>query len=197
MNKVTKYIPIGFILFIFLACSAFPSGRAEEKPDRQEARMYWVLDGSMSPESAEMYLERYLFPTSLAAMLWTDFSRQGNEIRFDTSGGYRIVRKQRVLAEPIGAYTVYGYDLIVQVTWSDERGSASRRTLDSYKVRFSYPDSAETGSDSPPTAVLPQPLEQALIAGIKEDGRLSGKARVEQIEYLGSGRFTATVLIVD
>ena len=232
MNKVTKYIPIGILIFIFLSGPAFPSGRAEEPAGKQEARVFWILDGTMSAESAEMFLERYLFPTSLALMLWTEFSLQGQEVRFDTWGGYRVVRKQRVLAQPLGEYTVYGYDLIIDVTRPAEGrpaqgrpaeapGSgarpASRRTAfgekqESYVVRFSYPESADPGSGSPPLAgvqqgvrpsgvqpssVLPQPLEQALLAGIKADGRPTGKARVEQIEYLGSGRFRAMVLVGD
>jgi hypothetical protein len=165
-------------------------------------------------------------------MLWTEFSLQGQEVRFATSGGYRVVRKQRVLAEPLGEYTVYGYDLIIDVTCPAEgrpaeatgsgaRSASSRtafgeksegRTPESYVVRFSYPESADSGSGSQPKAgvqhgvwpsgvrpsgVLPQPLEQALLAGIKADGRPTGKARVEQIEYLGSGRFRATVLVGD
>jgi hypothetical protein len=227
MNKVTKYIPIGILIFIFLSGPAFPSGRAEEPAGKQEARVFWILDGAMSAESAEMFLERYLFPTSLALMLWTEFSLQGQEVRFDTSGGYRVVRKQRVLAEPLGEYAVYGYDLIIDVTRPAEGrpaeapGSgarpASRRTAfgekqKSYMVQFSYPESADPLSGSPPKAgvhqgvrpsgvrpsgVLPQPLEQALLAGIRADGRPTGKARVEQIEYLGSGRFRATVLVGD
>jgi hypothetical protein len=222
MNKVTKYIPIGVLIFIFLSGPAFPSGRAEEPAGKQEARVFWILDGTMSAESAEMFLERYLFPTSLALMLWTEFSLQGQEVRFGTSGGYRVVRKQRVLAEPLGEYAVYGYDLIIDVTRPAEAtGSGARpasrrtafgeksegRTPESYVVQFSYPESADSGSGPPPKAgvqhgvrpsgVLPQPLEQALLAGIKADGRPTGKARVEQIEYLGSGRFRATVLVGD
>lgn len=205
MNKVTRYIPIGVILFVLLSCSAFPSGRVEEPSGKQEARVFWVLDGSMSTESAEMFLERYLLPTSVAAMLWTEFTLQGNEVRLDTQGGYRVVRKQRVLTEPIGAYVVHGYDLIIDVTRSSSApppAGSRAQSADSYVVRFSYPESADSGSGSTPKAVqpsgvLPQPLQQALLAGIREDGRTSGKARVQLIEYLGSGRFRATVLVGD
>jgi hypothetical protein len=201
MSKVTKHIPVSVLIFILLSCSAFPSGRVEEPPGKQEARIFWILDGSMSAESAEMFLERYLFPTSLAAMFWTEFSVQGNEVRFDTKGGYRIVRKQRVLTESLGAYTVYGYDLIIEMTWPAEARPAESapdsRSRKTYEVRFSYPESADSASGIRPSGVLPQPLEQALLAGIGEDGRSSGNARVDQVEYLGSGRFRATVLVGD
>jgi hypothetical protein len=198
MNKVTKYIPMGVLIFILLSCSAFPSGRGEAPKGKQEARVFWILDGTMSSESAEMFLERYLFPTSLATLLWTDFTLRGDEVRFETNGGYRIVRKQRVFEQPIGAYTVYGYDLIIDITVP--AGAPAGRTVESYEVEFSYAEAADTGDQpagSPAEAVLPQPLEQALLAGIREDGRSSGKARVGQIDYLGSGRFKATVLIAD
>jgi hypothetical protein len=208
MNKVTQYVLISTLVFILLACSAFPSGRVEEPSGKQEARVFWILDGSMSAESAEMFLERYLFPTSLAVMLWTDFTLQGAEVRFDTLGGYRIVRKQRVLAEPIGAYIIYGYDLIIDVVrpaggrpaeGRTGKGRAeaapSGRTVKTYTVRFSYAGSAE--EESRPKGVLPQPLEQALLAGIRADGRSSGKVRVDRVEYLGSGRFEALVLVGD
>lgn len=143
----------------------------------------------MSEESAEMFLERYLLPTSLAAMLWTEFFREGEEVRFDTQGGYRVVRKRQALSEPFGAYTVYGYDLIIDVTVTPP---APHRSPDSYSVRFSYSES--TGADS---GVIPQPLEQALLTAIRESGRSSGMARVGNISYLGSGKFNATVLIGD
>jgi len=100
--------------------------------------MFWVLEGSMSAESAEMFLERYLLPTSLAAMLWTEFSMEGEEVRFDTQGGYRVVRKTQTLSESLGAYTVYGYDLMINVSVSPP---APRRSPDSYTVRFSYSES--------------------------------------------------------
>jgi hypothetical protein len=196
MNKVSKLVPSGILLFILLSCSAFPAGRVEQPAGKQEARVYWILDGTMSAESAEMYLERYLFPTSLALMLWTEFTAQRDEVRFDTLTGYRVVRKQRVLSESIGTYTVYGYDLIIDIVRPDGRTPAQQRAADraatTYDLQFSYPESVDAGS-----AVLPQPLEQALLAGIRQDGRSSGRARVERIEYLGSGRFTATVLVAD
>ena len=198
MNKTIKCIPIGILIFTLLSCSAFPSGRVEEPKGKQETRVFWVLDGTMSAESAEMFLERYLFPTSLATMLWTYFTLRGNEARFETNGGYRVVRKQHVLEQPVGAYTVHGYNLIIDITSS--AGAPASRTVKSYEVEFSYAELADSGdpsSDSPSEAVLPQPLEQALLAGIREDGRSSGKARVGQIDYLGSGRFRATVLIAD
>ena len=201
MNQVIKYISISVFIFVLLACSAFSSSRVEEPSGKQEAPAFWVVDGSMSAESAEMFLERYLFPTSLATMLWTDFTLQGGQVRFDTEGGYRIVRKQRVLAEAIDGYTVYGYNLILDVTRPAEgrsQAAPDSRTVESYVVRFSYPAAADGGlSGSHSKGVLPQPLEQALLAGIRKDGRTSGKGRVDRIEYLGSGRFEATVLIGD
>jgi hypothetical protein len=143
----------------------------------------------MSAESAEMFLERYMVPTSLSSMLWTDFSLQGDELRLDTAGGYRVVRKERVLIDPLDGYAVHGYDLIVDVPQPPE-GPGRRKT---YEVRFSYPGSADSAQRTGP--VVPQPLQQALLAGIREDGRSSGQARVAEIEYLGSGRFRATVWI--
>ena len=151
--------------------------------------MFWVLDGSMGKESAEMFLERYLLPTSLAAMLWTEFSTEGEQVRFDTRGGYRVVRKTQALSDPLGAYTVYGYDLIIDLSVSPP---APRRSPDSYPVRFSYSESTVSGS-----GVIPQPLEQALLTAIRESGYSSGMTRVGDISYLGSGKFKATVLIGD
>jgi hypothetical protein len=86
-------------------------------------------------------------------------------------------------------FTVYGYDLIVDVSVPPP---APRSSPDSYTVRFDY--SPSTAGDS---GVIPQPLEQALLKGIREDGRSTGRARVDSIDYLGSGRFRAKVLIAD
>ena len=190
MNKVERYVSIGILFFTLLSCSAFPSARTEEPSGRDEVRVYWVLDGTMSRESAEMFLERYLLPTSLSSMLWTDFSLQGDEFRLETAGGYRVVRKEGILLGPLGDYAVHGYDLTVDVSLP-ARAPERRK---SYEVRFTYPGSADSSGRSSGT-VLPQPLQQALLAAIREDGRSSGKARVAEIEYLGSGRFRATVSV--
>jgi hypothetical protein len=194
MNKVARYICIGVLLFVFLSCSAFPSGRVEQTRGKREIRAYWILDGDMSPESAEMYLERYLFPTSLATLFWTSFSLVGTEIRLDTTAGYRIVRRQRVMDESIGSFAVHGYDLLVEVS-REAGGPGSPRSVETYEVRFSYPETPSGAGGA--TGVFPQPLEKSVLDGIREDGRTSGKARVDRIEYLGSGRFRATVQIGD
>lgn len=136
-----------------------------------------------------MFLERYLLPTSVAAMWWSEYSVEEGEVRFDSSGGYRIVRKRRVLNEPLGAYTVHAYDLTLQ--WTAD-ASAPRGKPSSYSIEFSYPRSADSVS-----GVLPQPLEQALLQAIRRHGLRTGRARVETIKYLGEGRFTATVLVVE
>jgi hypothetical protein len=192
MNKITKRIPVCILIFLALSCSVFPSGRPEAPLDEREARVFWVLDGTMSAESSEMFVERYLLPTSLAAMRWTEFTVTEQEVRFDTRGGYRVTRRNKVLTDPIGAFTVYGYDVIVDIVRASQAQPAPKTSPESYLVRFSYPQSAASGS-----GVVPQPLEQALLAGIRKDGRPAGKGRVESVEYLGSGRFKATVLISD
>jgi hypothetical protein len=191
MNKVTAYTLASVLMLSLLACAAHPSSRVEEQPQKLELRAYWIVDGSMSGESAQMYLERYLLPTSLAVMQWTAFRVQGQEIRLDTEGGYRVVRKARILSEPLGSYTIYGYDLLVNFSpgGSAEKGG---RAAASYTVTFSYSGPAEAGA-----AVLPQPLEKALLAAVEEDGRTAGWARVQSIDYLGSGRFRAGVLLAD
>jgi hypothetical protein len=189
MSKVKKLLSGGVLVFILLSCSAFPSGRMEEASAKWEARAFWVLDSKMSTESAAMFLESFLLPTSLATMLWTEFSVQQQEVQLDTRAAYRVVRKARSRTDPLGAHTVYGYDLVVSVT---VKPPSPRRNPDSYTVRFSCcPSSAEAAG------VVPQPLEQALLAGIRKDGRSSGRARVERIDYLGSGEFEATVLVGD
>lgn len=182
-------INLSILLFILLSCSAFPAGRSEVSSGKQEVRMYWVIDGSMSEESAAMFLERHLLPTSLAAVLWTEFSTQGAEVRFDTRSGYRVLRKTPVMSESLGAYTVYGYDLMIDVT---SNPPAPHRSHDSYSVRFFYSESMV-----PDSGVIPQPLQQALVIAIRESGRRSGTARVADIDYLDSGGFKATVLIGD
>ena len=192
MNKVTRYISVCILVFLMFSCSVFPSGRTEAPPGKRETRVFWVLDGTMSAESAEMFLERYLLPTSLAAARWTGFTVTGQDVRFDTTGGYRVVRRNKILVDPIGALTVYGYDLIVDMMRDSEAQPARGSSPESYLVRFSYPLPS-----APESAVIPQPLEQALLAGIRKDGRGSGKGRVESVDYLGSGRFKATVLISD
>jgi hypothetical protein len=149
----------------------------------------------MAKESAQMYLERYLLPTSLTAMLWTRFNREDSEIQLDTQTGYRVVRKQMVLVDPLGTLSVYGYDLVVDISVPP---SVPDRSPASYTLRFTYPSSPDEASSAEEIPeVIPQPLQQALLKGIREDGRSSGWVRVQSLDYRGSGRFQATVLIAD
>ena len=186
MRQAEKCLSAGLLILLLLSCSAFPSGRVEQPPARLQRQAFFIVNGAMSGESAEMFLERYVLPASVAAMLWTEFALQGREIRFEFRGGYRVVRKRLTLTDPLGSHTVYGYELTV-----DPPGSPPSLRGDpaSYTVRFTYYPSSEDAG------VLPQPAQQALLAAVREDGRSSGWARLDSISYLGSGRFRATVLV--
>jgi len=174
---------------ILISCSAFPSGRREEATGKQELRMYWILEGTPGSGSSEIFLTRYHLPTSLTKLMWTEFVVRGKNVEFTTQGGYRIVTKKQVLTEPLGNYTVYGYDLNIEVTVSPPSPPGPP---ESFSVSFSYAQAARTGS-----GVLAQPLEQAMIAGIRKSGLRSGRALVENLKYLGSGKFKARVLVSD
>jgi hypothetical protein len=172
---------------LLLSCSAFPSGRTEKEPGKERLKIYWILEGPPGSESAEVFIERFYLPTSLAMLLWTGFTVQGEEVLLDTRGGYRVLNKKQFLVEPLGSYTVYGYELDYRVT-SSPPPSSSR--AESYTVRFSYRRAAAR-----PKGVLPQPLEQALIAAVRKSGRSSGTARVVSLSYQGSGGFKAEVQV--
>jgi hypothetical protein len=185
MRRAGKCLSAAFLIVLLLSCSVFPSGRAEQPSAGVRQKAFFIVDRAMSDESAQMFLERYVLPTSVAAMQWTEFAHQGREIRFEYRGGYRVVRKRLTLTDPLGPHTVYGYELVLD---SPGRPPSLREGPAPHTVRFTYPALQDTG-------VLPQPAEQALLAAVREDGRSSGWVRLDSIGYLGSGRFKATVLI--
>jgi hypothetical protein len=186
MRRAEKCLFAGILILTLLSCSVFPSGRAERPPAGARRQAFFIVDGAMSGESAQMFLERYVLPTSVAAMQWTEFALKGREIRFEYRGGYRIARKRLTLTDTLGSHTVYGYELTVEPPGGPP---SLREGPASHTVRFTYSSSSEDAG------VLPQPAEQALLAAVRQDGRSSGWVRLDSISYLGSGRFKATVLV--
>lgn len=151
---------------------------------------YWFLEEGAA--NAKLLLERFYLPTSLSVLRWTKFTVSGGNVELDAAGGYRVVRKEPILAERWNGQVLYGYSVRIDFAGqSDEPARSSRRI----RLRFAY-DTAhavDDGTGSAEAGSVPQPLQQALLKGIEASGKRSGLARVLELRYEGKGRFSAQV----
>lgn len=166
--------------------------RPADAPPRPAAapvdiQAYWILEEGAA--NAEMLLERFYLPTSLSVLRWTRFEVTSGGVELaGAGGGYRVTRKQEILSEAWQGNLLRGYSLRIDFTGQAEEPSGSSRRL---TVRFAYDTGRPDGGH--PGAVIPQPLQQALLQGIKASGRNSGRARVLELRYEGRGRFEAEI----
>ena len=83
----------------------------------------------------------------------------------------------------MGGLTVLGYALVA--SGYDADPGPPREVL---TVRFDYPR-------QPSDRLLVQPARRALLEGIRAAGRASGFVRLQELSYLGGGRFRARVAL--
>ena len=171
-----------------------PAGPTPGQPvTAVSARAYWLLEEGAA--NAQMLLERFYLPTSLSVLRWTEFSVVGGDIELASTGGYRVIRKDRILTESWKGRVLHGYEVRIEFTGQADAPSRSSRR---YGVSFAYDssgaDRGEAGAGGSGEAdAVPQPLQQALLKGIEASGRGSGTARVLELTYEGRGRFRAKV----
>jgi hypothetical protein len=169
------------------SCQGYPAGRGEQGPlSEDEIQVWWVLRGEEA--NSGILVERMFLPTSLAAFAWNNFSLTGEGVQLDSQGGYRVVSRRQTQREAVGELVVQTEELSIRVASAAPHPAGRPRT---YDVDFSY-----AGLKAATSRVIPQPLQEALLRGIRSSGRGSGQARVLSLRYLGAGRFAATVQVL-
>jgi len=159
----------------------FAAGGAGEQP---AAPGPLTVNLVLKPEEARsaMLVERYLLPTTLAALTWNDFSLEpSGNIELAAGGGYRILSQKPLSEESLGPIGVYAYT--VGVTWTAPAAQAAKKSI---ALAFEY-----TGRDA--VGVILQPAQRALLEGIRRSGQPKGSAKVLELTYLGAGKFRAKV----
>lgn len=172
------------ILFLLLVTALLPlsaRGRAEGPGSGDADQIYLLFGAGERPDP--VFLERFHLPLAVASYAWTGFGVQGGEVVLREAGGMRILSKRLILEEPLGGFMVLGYAL--KASGYDADPGPPREVL---TVRFDYPR-------QPGDRLLVQPAHQALLEGIRAAGQTSGFIRLQELVYLGSGRFQARVAL--
>lgn len=174
------------LMVLVVAVTALPawgsggSGERAAPAERGPLSVHLVLKPEESGNS--MFLERWLLPSSVSALGWTDFALAGSgEVELAAAGGYRISSHKPLSEESLGPIGIYSYS--VAVSWSQQPAQGARKT---FSLSFNY-----SARDS--EGVILQPAQRALLEGIRRSGKERGSARVLELTYLGGGRFRAKV----
>lgn len=157
-------------------------GKTEEKEEiRPQVFLLVPEEGSTN----EIYISRFLLPSSLAAYGWARFVLDGDEILLQSEGDYRIISKDMAIEDRFGGFIIYrAYAL------TDETGPETVSADNRYTVTFSISDLINKKGE-----VFYQPSRQAVISGVKRSGRQKGSVRLVYILYLGKGKFKAEVTV--
>lgn len=181
MGCIMKRIWISLLLLLASLAPLTARGRAEEPGAAGEIAVFLLLGAEERPDS--QFVERFDLPLSAAAYAWTEFRVQGGGVELREAGGLRILSKRLLLDEPAGGRRVIGYAL--KASGYDAAPGPPRETL---TVRYDYPR-------RPGEGLVVQPARRALLEGIAAAGTSSGFVRLEELSYLGSGRFRARVAV--
>ncbi len=152
---------------------------------REEIRPQVFLLVPEEGSTNEIYISRFLLPSSLAAYGWARFVVDGDEISLQSEGDYRIISKDMAIEDRFGGFIIYRADVLTDEA-DPEKVSADNRCT----VTFSISDLINKKGE-----VFYQPARQAVISGIKHSGRKKGSVRLLYILYLGKGKFKAEVTV--
>jgi hypothetical protein len=176
------------LLLLFSFClsagALFPGGAPEENRLKQgRVKAYLVSPGDQRPN--DIFLEQFYLAPFLSSYIWSDFTVSGNDIKIETTGGYRITRKDLSLEEPFNGFTLYEYQIE-----TDYHGAVKKTPQKTSTLKFH-----SSNLVSKEGKLLYQPFQYALLSVIKTSGAPSGSVRLRSLTYRKSGRFEAKVEI--
>ncbi len=154
----------------------------------QTVEAFWIFPRDQG--NPELPLEQTYLPASLGACMWTRFAVGGLQVDLASAASYRVLSRRPLLEESVGAYRLRGYEVRIRLLADEEDGlpqALRLRRARTYRVSFRYPGEAPGAAQ--------QPLQLALLQGIRASGLAEGTGRVEALRYLGRGRFQAAVAV--
>jgi hypothetical protein len=187
-KKKCSFGPLWVLILILLpalpVCSkGIAAKRKMEEKEEIPPQVFLLV--SEEGSTNEIYISRFLLPSSLAAYGWARFVVDGDEISLQSEGDYRIISKDMAIEDRFGGFIIYRADALADEA-DPERVSADNR----YTVTFSISDLINKKGE-----VFYQPSRQAVISGVKRSGRQKGSVRLVYILYLGKGKFKAEVTV--
>ena len=187
MRKTAVYILLVVLLVILLPSSL--SSRPEPEDEDTSAKRSLFLLVEAEAADNEIYISRFLLPSSLSLFAWADFAVRDGEVSMEGEESFRIREGELEAVESHGQYQVVKYSFLL----SDLGASGQERFPpdNRYEVRFSSGDLMGGGGD-----VLIQPVRWAALEAIKKSGKPQGRLKVLSLTHTGDGRFRAEVVVL-
>ncbi len=169
--------------------NGFAAGAGEEPPaptivDRSY-RLFILAEGE--GDGNRMYTERVALPDSISLTHWARFSLVDGKVKTESLQTWSLRSKARVSESRSAGVLVQGYDVVIVVP--DARAASSPASAVSLvELSFSVKECLNKKGE-----VLYQPARLAIVRAVNQSKRKSGEARVAELSYAASGRFTARV----
>jgi hypothetical protein len=177
-----------FVVFVLLLLCVPPmlgaTGASETKGKAEPEKTLKLYLLAQNGGEAEMFaLERMDLPATVSMFDWTKFTLKGGEVSLQTSSDFSLRSRSLISRENSGGFQVIQYKVIVL-----PQSAVSQAAASSLEVELTVGDCATVKGD-----VLYQPVRLAMMRAAQASKRASGFIRIAGLDYLGEGRFSATV----
>ena len=168
---------------------ALLSSRPEPEDDDAGAKRSLFLLVEAEAADNEIYISRFLLPSSLSLFAWSDFEVRDGEVSMEAEEGLRIRERELEVVGSHGQYRLVRYSFLLSDIGDVDQGRipAGKR----YEVRFSWDELIGKSGD-----VLYQPARQAAMEAVRMSGKSQGRLKLLSLTLAGDGRFEAEVAVL-
>lgn len=187
---MSKTVLLIFMMALFIVLvPSFLSARPEPEAEDTGGKRSLLLLVEDEAADNEIYITRFLLPSSLSLFAWTDFQVQGAEVSMEGEESFRIRERELEAVGSRGLYRIVKYSFLISDLGDPEQGRVSAGKK--YDVRFSSDDLIGKSGD-----VLYQPARWAAMEAVKMSGKAQGRLKVLSLTQVGNGRFHAEVAVL-
>lgn len=169
--------------------NGFAAGAGEEPPAPaivdQPYRLFVLAEGE--GDGSRMYTDRVALPESISLTQWTRFSLVDGTVKTESLQTWSLRSRGKTSEIRSAGVLVQGYDVVIAVPGAKAAGSPSSVVL-AIELSFSVKECLNKKGE-----VRYQPARLAIVRAVNQSKRKSGEARVAELSYAESGRFTARV----
>jgi hypothetical protein len=187
MSKKTFLLALMSLMAALAASSLFARPEPEDEVEGGRRSLFLLVEDEAADN--EIYISRFLLPSSLSLFAWSDFEVRDGEVSMEAEEGFRIRERELEVVGSHGQYRLVKYSFLLSDIGDVDQGRvpAGKR----YEVRFSWDELIGKSGD-----VLYQPARQAAMEAVRMSGKSQGRLKLLSLTLAGDGRFEAEVAVL-